>query len=68
MVAFFRIRSLVLKLTLTQYNQNLYQINFLEFITVKTRLCLRVALSRHALFRRLSTKSYSHVTIYNEHH
>ena len=46
------------KLTLTQYNQNLYQINFIEFI---------IALSSYALFRRLSTKSYSHVTIYNEH-
>ena len=64
---FGRIRSLVLKLTLTQYNQNLIQINFIEFITVKTRLCLRVALLRYALFRRLSTKLYSHVTIYSEH-
>ena len=45
-------------------NQNLYQINFIEFITAKTRLCLRVALSRYALFRRLSLKSHSHVTIY----
>ena len=51
------------KLTLTQYNQNLIQIDFIEFITVKTHLCLRVALARYALFRRLSTKSYSHVTI-----
>ena len=53
-----RIRSLVLKLTLTQYNQNPYRINFIEFI---------IALSRYALFCHLSPKSYSHVTIYSEH-
>ena len=55
---------LVLKLTLIKYNQNLFQINFIEFIIVKARFCLRVALPRYALFRRLSTKSYSNVTIY----
>ena len=65
--SFVRIRSLILKVTLTQYNQNLYQINFIEFIIVKTRLCLRVALSRYALIRHLSTKSCSYVTIYSEH-
>ena len=42
-----RIESLVLKLTLTQYNQNPYRINFIEFI---------IALTRYALFRRLSPK------------
>ena len=52
------IGNLVLKLTLTQYNQNLYQINFIEFI---------IAVPRYALFRHLFSKSYSHVTIYNEH-
>ena len=35
------------KLTLTQYNQNQYRINFIEFI---------IALTRYALFRRLSPK------------
>ena len=45
------------KLTLTQYNQNLYQINFIEFI---------IALSRYALFCDLSTEWHSHVTIYSE--
>ena len=62
---FVRIRSLVLKLTLTQYKQtyDVYQINFIEFI---------IALSRYALFCHLSTEStesHSHVTIdiYSEH-
>ena len=50
----------------TQYNQNLIRINFIEFITVKTRLYLRVALSRYVLFRRLSTEWHSHVTIYSD--
>ena len=34
-----RIRSFCFKLTLTQYNQNLYQINFIEFIIAIT-LCI----------------------------
>ena len=44
---FVGIGSLVLKLTLTQYNLNPYRINFIEFI---------IALTRYALFRRLSPK------------
>ena len=46
------------KLTLTQYNQNQYRINFIESI---------IALSHYALFRHLSTEWHSHVTIYSEH-
>ena len=59
------LESVCFKLTLTQYNQNLIQINFIEFIAVKTRLYLRVALSRYALFRS-STEWHSHVTRYSD--
>ena len=49
-----RIKRFGFKLALTQYNQNLYRINFIEFI---------IALSNYALFRYLSSKPYNHVTI-----